>query len=489
MLFNSVEFLAFFPVVTLGYFLLPHRHRWWWLLAASAGFYVVFRWVYLLILVFTIAVDYVAGRLIEHAHGKRRKAWLILSIAANLGVLAAFKYYPFITENLGGLAAALGVGNPLPVVAWALPIGLSFHTFQAMSYTIEVYRGRQPAERHFGLYALYVMFYPQLVAGPIERPQNVLPQLRAPHAFSYPRLISGLQLMAWGLIKKMVIADRLAVLVDQVYDHPSQYTGLPLLLATAAFAIQIYCDFSGYSDIALGAAETMGFSLMKNFDRPYFAQSVAEFWQRWHISLSTWLRDYLYIPLGGNRVGAGRHYINLGITFVLSGLWHGASWHFVVWGALHGAYLVAATATAAPRHRLAAALGLHAGRRRTAVLNILTTGALVSFAWIFFRAATLADAAYICRHLFTGLGQQLTDWRALPTLLTGLGLPKSQLAIGGAAVAALVAIEWLQHAGPLRPRLVLAPAWVRWPAYYGLVLSLLLLAYATSNPEFIYFQF
>ncbi|MGZ3884299.1 MAG: MBOAT family O-acyltransferase, partial [Bacteroidia bacterium] len=317
MLFNSLAFLAFFPVVTALYFLLPHKIRWFLLLVASCFFYMFFKPVYILILFGTIIIDYYAGiKLEETADKKKKKLFLVLSLVANIGVLVVFKYYNFINTNITDLLSAFGAHNPIPFLKILLPIGLSFHTFQAMSYTIEIYRGNQKAERHFGIYSLYVMFYPQLVAGPIERPQNVMHQFHETHRFDYTDVSAGLKLMLWGFFKKVVIADRLAIGVDEVYDHVHSYSGIALIMATVFFAIQIYCDFSGYSDIALGTARVMGFRLMTNFNRPYASRSVSEFWSRWHISLSSWFRDYLYIPLGGNRVKISRLYFNLFIVFM-----------------------------------------------------------------------------------------------------------------------------------------------------------------------------
>ncbi len=298
MLFNSLEFALFFPFVTLLYFVLPHRVRWALLLGASAWFYMAFVPVYILILGFTILVDYVAGLLIENAAGRRRGWYLALSVLANVGVLAVFKYWNFLATNVNDVFLLFDPQIQVPLLALLLPIGLSFHTFQAMSYTIEVYRGTQPAERNLGIYALYVLFYPQLVAGPIERPQNLLHQFREVHQFDADRVFAGLSRMLAGLFKKLVIADRLAIVVNGVYGDPTAYSAGTLLLATWLYAVQIYCDFSGYSDIALGAANVMGFTLMENFDRPYFATSIGDFWRRWHISLSTWFKDYLYVPLG-----------------------------------------------------------------------------------------------------------------------------------------------------------------------------------------------
>ena len=490
MLFNSFEFIIFFLVVTSLYFTLPHRHRWWMLLAASCVFYMFFKAVYILILFFTIVIDYYAGILLENTKDpKRKKWWLVMSLVANIGVLAVFKYFNFLNDNLSGLATLLGYHNPVPYLTILLPIGLSFHTFQAMSYTIEVYRGHEKAERHFGIYALYVMFYPQLVAGPIERPQNVLHQFREKHYFDYARVADGLKLMAWGLFKKVVIADRFAVAVNQVYNNPEGYEGVPVILATVFFAIQIYCDFSGYSDIAIGSAQVMGYRLMENFRRPYYSKSIAEFWKRWHISLSTWFRDYLYIPLGGNRVVKWRWYYNLFITFMISGIWHGASWNFVIWGALHGIFLVIGAITHPARQKAAAAVGLTRLPGFHKFLNVVSTFVLVTFAWIFFRAVTFHDAAYIITHMFSGIGAQLANPALLKELVFGLGLPKTQLAIGLLALAFMEAVHLLQRKGSVRHLLQSKPALVRWPAYSLLLLFLLLFSYGTANPAFIYFQF
>src|ERR1017187_1193708 len=294
MLFNSFEFLVFFPIVTGGYFLLAHKFRWMWLLAASCYFYMAFVPVYILILGGTIIIDYFAGIWIGKSEGSTRKLFLVLSLVTNIGVLVFFKYFNFLNENLGIILHGAGYQNPIPFLSILLPIGLSFHTFQAMSYTIEVYRGSQQTERHFGIYALYVMFYPQLVAGPIERPQNMLHQFHEKHEFDYDRLKSGIALIAWGMFKKIVIADRLGLFVNQVYDNVHEYQGISLLVAIFLFAFQIYCDFSGYTDIALGAARTMGFRLMYNFNFPFGTKNISDFWRHWHISLSSWYNDYLY---------------------------------------------------------------------------------------------------------------------------------------------------------------------------------------------------
>ncbi len=397
MLFNSLEFMIFFPVVTLLFFVLPHRWRWLLLLIASCVFYMFFIPIYLLILMVTILVDYFAGLYLARTEGALKRRILVLSLLTNIGMLFFFKYYNFATDNLMYLASLLHWNYPLQHLAIILPIGLSFHTFQSMSYTIEVYRGKQPVERSLGIFALYVMFYPQLVAGPIERPQNLLHQFWEEKHFDYDRLKSGLKLMTWGMFKKIVIADRVAEYVNRVYHIPTEYQGLALLLGTVLFAVQIYCDFSGYSDIAIGAARVMGFKLMMNFDRPYLATSIREFWSRWHISLSTWFKDYLYFPLGGNRVTQARRYLNLFIVFVVSGIWHGANWTFVVWGALHGFYQIVTIATDRLSERLQRALRLTRVPALTRFAQVSITFCLVTFAWIFFRARDIGTAWYIVR--------------------------------------------------------------------------------------------
>lgn len=360
--------------------------------------------IYILILGVTIVIDYFAGIYIEKAEGKQRKLYLIVSLIANIGVLAVFKYYNFIIENFSFILQGFALNTPLPYLKILLPIGLSFHTFQAMSYTIEVYRGNQKAERHFGIYSLYVMFYPQLVAGPIERPQNLLHQFREKYDFDYDRVVEGLKLMLWGLFKKIVIADRLAIYVNAVYNNPEQHNGITFILATIFFAFQIYCDFSGYSDMAIGAAKVMGFNLMTNFNRPYFSKNISEFWKRWHISLSTWFKDYLYISLGGNRVSIPRWYFNLLLVFVISGLWHGANWTYIIWGALNGFYLIFAIVTQEARRKINREMGIEKLPKLNHLLQVLITFMLSCFAWIFFRANNVSDAFSIIKKIFAFKG-------------------------------------------------------------------------------------
>lgn len=481
MLFNSFEFLIFFPIVTLLYFLLPHGARNPLLLIASCVFYMAFVPLYILILLFTIVVDYYAGIAIERSSGVRRKHFLILSLVANIGILAVFKYYNFLNENLSFFLGTFHVQNPIPFLSILLPIGLSFHTFQAMSYTIEVYRGNQRAERNFLIYALYVMFYPQLVAGPIERPQNLLYQFHEPHSFDHARVVAGLRLMLWGMVKKVVIADRLAVAVTTVFSNPESHFGLAALLAVYFFTFQIYLDFSAYSDIARGCAEVMGFKLMRNFNAPYLAKSLSEFWLRWHISLSTWFKDYLYFPLGGNRVSFARWQINLIIVFLVSGLWHGASWNFIIWGGLHGFALVFLNVTQPVRSKIARFLKLEMFPRATALLGGLVTFHFVAFAWIFFRAATFNDVVILVRNLF--------EWKNGFAVhqFSSFGIGLFDILLGIVLTGSIVALERLS----LRQKpfsIDFFPSWVRWGTYYAAV-GLILFLGVFSKHQFIYFQF
>ncbi len=491
MTFNSIEFALFFPIVAVLYFTLPHRLRWILLLAASCLFYMAFIPAYILILAFTIMVDYIAGRGIEAASGRRRTCYLLCSLAANLGVLAVFKYANFASTNFAALARWLGWNYPLPILQVILPIGLSFHTFQAMSYTIEVYRKRCQAEWHLGVFALYVMFFPQLVAGPIERPQALLPQFREPHAFEYARVVSGLQLMSWGFVKKVVVADRLAIPVNAVFGHPRDFSPLSILLATIAFAYQIYCDFSGYTDIARGTAQVLGFRLSQNFNRPYGARSIAEFWRRWHMSLSSWFRDYLYILLGGNRVSPGRWALNVLIVFCLSGLWHGANWTFLVWGALHASYLLLSRWTAAVRHRLVQAIGLERMPWLHHALQTAMTFGGVLIGWIVFRAASLSEAYYLMQQALRGAAMLVVfpfNSGMARGVLASTGLNKFGWGLAALSLITLEGIQWVHHRHDLRQWISGQPMALRWTCYYSLATVLVLCGIYGASP-FIYFQF
>jgi len=353
---------------------------------------------YIIILGFTIVVDYIAGRCIESASNLRvRKMLLVLSLIANIGVLAFFKYFNFINTILDTLLGFSSHHTPFPFLTFLLPIGLSFHTFQAMSYTIEVYRRNQKAEKHFGIYALYVMFYPQLVAGPIERPQNMLWQFHRNHKYDFENLKSGLMQMAFGMFKKVVIADRLSEIVDRAYADPNAQSGKTFLIVSILYSFQIYCDFSGYSDIGIGAARTMGFKLMDNFNVPYLSNSIRGFWGRWHISLSTWFRDYLYIPLGGSRVKASKKYLNIMIVFLISGLWHGANWTFIIWGALHGTLLIAESFINDISVKLKKPVYRNLFFR---IFKTISVFLIITLAWILFRSPNLYVAKNVLKKIF-----------------------------------------------------------------------------------------
>jgi alginate O-acetyltransferase complex protein AlgI len=496
MLFNSLQFLVFFPVVTLLYFLLPHRWRWFHLLMASCVFYMYFIPVYILILIFTIVIDYIAGILIENASGRRRKMFLVMSIVANVGVLGLFKYYNFFIANINEFWHGASTSSfSLPLLNIILPIGLSFHTFQAMSYTIEVYRKNYPAERHFGIYALYVMFYPQLVAGPIERPQNILHQFHVKKHFDYYNVTDGLKQMMWGMFKKVVIADRLVKFTEPVFNHPHDYSPLVLLLGSIFFSFQIFCDFSGYSDIAIGCAKVMGFRLMINFNKPYQSRDVSEFWRRWHISLSSWFKDYLYISLGGNRVSIPRWYFNLFFVFLVSGFWHGANWTFIVWGALHGFYLIFAIVTKTARARMNTWSGITRIPWLFTLTQVLITYSLVTFAWIFFRANSIKEAFYIAGKMPAALGtigelivKGHFSFRYLQETVGTVPVYQSDIILSFLLIFFLEAVQLFQRRYNILTLLKKRPIYQRWAVYYVMLMVIIFFG-VYENRQFIYFQF
>ena len=400
MLFNSLAFLIFFPVVCLIYFLIPYRYRWVFLLLASYFFYMYWKVEYAILIAISSLTDYFAAiRIAGTDDPKIRKRWLGLSLIMNIGLLVGFKYLNFIIGAFNDLFSLAGADLSLPNMDIVLPVGISFYTFQTLAYTVDVYHNKLQPEHHLGRLSLYVSFFPQLVAGPIERASHLLPQFREEKKPDYDRIVWGLKKIAYGFFKKVVVADRCALYVNEVYGNIDEYSTLPLVVATFLFSIQIYCDFSGYSDIAIGTARILGFDLMENFDRPYLARSISEFWRRWHISLSTWFRDYVYIPLGGNRGSVPRIYFNLFITFVISGLWHGANWTFLIWGAIHGLYLIGERLLKNPLARLHKGGPVGLGRLRR-VLQTLWIFLLVNIGWVFFRADTLADAQAILGKIF-----------------------------------------------------------------------------------------
>ncbi len=468
--------------------MLPHRFRWFLLLVASCFFYMFFKPIYILILGFTIVIDYYAGILLENEPDqKKKKRYLVMSLVANIGVLAVFKYYNFLNDNITGLANMLGYKIQIPYLKILLPIGLSFHTFQAMSYTIEVYRGHQKAERHFGIYSLYVMFYPQLVAGPIERPQNMLHQFHEEKRFDYEKAVSGLRLMLWGMFKKVVIADRLAVVSDMIFTNPYDYSSTAIAIGCVFFTFQIFCDFSGYSDIAIGSARIMGFELMKNFDRPYSSRRISEFWRRWHISLSTWFKDYLYIPLGGNRVSEWRKQMNLFIVFLVSGLWHGADWKFIIWGALHGFFLVFGNVTEKARFAVRQAIGLTKMKWLDDNIQRLTTFVLVTIAWVFFRANSSKDAIYIVKRL-PGMFGELWEMLRTKAFSFGMQVEPYKMVICAIAIAVMEGVHLAQRKQSIGLMVDRQPVYVRWGIYYFFLFAVIYLG-VFENRQFIYFQF
>lgn len=479
MLFNSFSFGIFFASVVLLYFNLPQKGRVLLLLVSSCLFYMVFVPAYILILLLTILVDYYAGIKLVETTGATRRFYLIGSIIATCAILFVFKYFNFFAQTVSSLGGWAGFPISDFTLRIVLPIGLSFHTFQSLSYVIEVYRGHQRAERDFLTYATYVMFFPQLVAGPIERPQNLLEQFRTYHGVDVARMADGFRRMAWGFFKKLVVADRLAIYVNDVYASPQEHNGLQLTLATVFFAYQIYCDFSGYTDIALGMAKVMGFKLMENFDTPYYSASIGEFWRRWHISLSTWFRDYVYFPLGGSRGGIPKTCRNLMITFALSGLWHGANWTYVCWGLLNGFYLIGGVLLAPLRQRCCELTGVSRRPWIRRGIGIAITILLTLFAWVFFRAKTLQDAIYIVTHFHLNW-----DFREIRT--EHFLMRQMPAAILGIFVLELVQLASKKY--PL-PQLVLRlPQPLRWAFYIGVVLAVTLLG-VFKETEFIYFQF
>lgn len=512
MVFTSLEFLIFFPIVVVIYFLLPNRFRWFHLLLASYYFYMSWKPVYAILLFLSTLTFYLAALGVEKFRDREpwEKLIFFLGIAANLGMLFVFKYYNFFEEQLRALGFG-GVDLHLPVLDILLPMGISFYTFQGISYLVDVYRRQLTAERHFGLMMLYKAYFPLLVAGPIERGVHFIPQIRKvllsdnAHKirFEYDRVVSGLRLMLLGFFKKIVLADNLALIVNPVYASPDEYSGMSALVATIAFAFQIFFDFSAYTDIARGISRILGFEMIENFNRPYFATSIMDFWQRWHISLSSWFRDYLYIPLGGNRVPKWRWFLNLWIVFLLCGLWHGASWTFLIWGALHGFYYFITYILTPPARWLVAHSFLSRFPRLCHSILVTITFSLVCWAWVMFRAENLSQAltiwaniAHIPVEIFEYLRLVVKEGIAFsPVKASGLGWlarPSDKLSLLPVYMFVLTATYLLisfkvrqQDDGP-----AFAAWWskYRWASYAFALAGILLLGRFGAT-QFIYFQF
>ncbi|HNW60246.1 MAG TPA: MBOAT family O-acyltransferase [bacterium] len=472
MLFNTINFGWFFLLLALLFFMLPQRHRWLFLLFCNLLYYFCFKAEYLVLLLIAIGVSYLCG--LGMAREKKRRFWLVLGLTVNIGILVFFKYFNFLSHSLMDLGGTLGHPVTLPLLTWILPVGISFYTFTASGYLIDVYRRKVEAERHAGYYAAFISFFPSIVSGPIERAGNLLPQLRRQGEFDGARAAAGMRLMLWGFFKKLVVADRLAIYVNAVFGNPDPHSGATLLVGSFFFTFQIYCDFSGYTDIAIGVARILGFDLMRNFNRPYFSRSISEFWRRWHISLSSWFRDYLYIPLGGSRVSVPRIYLNLFIVFFVSGMWHGANWTFLVWGGLHGLYAVSSRFSQTGRDRIAAALHVPAVVRRGWAIAV--TFLLVNFAWVYFRASDLATANKIMLKIFSADYSRLF----IPAM--------DQFIYSLVAIALLLAVDLLQERRSLAAWLDARPLPLRW-AVYGAVCLLILLMGIFNGSQFIYAQF
>ena len=499
MLFNSLSFLIFFPVVTLVYFLLPSvRLRNIWLLISSYFFYMNWNASYGMLLLASTCITYFLALDMENMErsyedeadsGKYKRNILIIGLVLNLGILFYFKYADFAVRNFSLLGQAFG-GRQMDIsLNLILPVGISFYIFQALGYLIDVYRGDTKAEHDFITYALFVSFFPQLVAGPIERSGNLLGQFKDKHAFSYDRFREGFLLVLWGYILKMVLADRIAIIVDTVYGDLTAYTGSYVVVASVLFAFQIYFDFAGYSNIARGVSYILGFSLMDNFESPYLSASVGEFWRRWHRSLSYWFRDYVYIPLGGNRKGERKKNRNLMIVFLLSGLWHGANWTYVVWGGVNGVIQIAGSYLRPVRERLDQKLGLIKNSFSHRLAEIIVTFALVDLAWVFFRAPSLKAAWMVLESMFTAKNL----WIFFDGSLFKLGLPQKEydLMLAGLLVTCLA--DWAKYKGiVIRQWILRQEWWFRFAAAMAGVLAVLIFGKYGSGYDaqtFIYFQF
>ena len=498
MLFNSYQFLIFFPIVCLMYWLIPVRFRYIWLLAASYCFYMGWNAKYALLLLFSTVITYLSGIFIsrikalditEKKKTKYMKLCVVFSFVINLGVLGWFKYFDFIFENIQKAFNVIGITLNSPAFDIILPVGISFYTFQALSYTMDVYRGDIYAEKNFLKYALFVSFFPQLVAGPIERSKNLLKQVSVPHRFDYEKCREGFLLMLWGFFMKLVIADRAAIIVNTVYNNYQSYPGLYLVVATVLFAFQIYCDFGGYSTIAMGAAKIMGFDLMENFNCPYFSKSVSEFWRRWHISLSSWFKDYLYIPLGGNRKGRIRKYFNLMVVFLTSGLWHGAQWSFVVWGGLNGLFQIIGDLLKPIRDKLNKWFKLDRTALSHKIFKVVFTFMLINFTWVFFRANRFLDGIGIIKSMLTNRNW----WILFDDSLFKLGQDWKNFMVLIAAILILLIADVFKYKGiKIREIILKQELWFRWSVYIFAIVFILVFGIwgpGYNDASFIYFQF
>jgi alginate O-acetyltransferase complex protein AlgI len=499
MQFNSFLFFIFFPIVVLIYYLTPQKLRWAILLLASCIFYMAFSVNYLLVILSISVINYFIGLGIVSGDGRIRKSLYISGIVLNLLILAFFKYWDFLLGDIQGIARFLHLGYPANFIRVILPLGLSFFTFSSISYLIDIKRKPFAPEEHIGVLTSYFLFFPKLLQGPIERAGRVIPQFRQQHSFSYENGVEGLKLMAWGFFKKLVIADRLATFVNDVYAHPGDLHGSVLIIATFFFAFQIYADFSGYTDIALGSAKILGFDILQNFRRPYLAVTIRDFWNRWHISLSQWLRDYLFLPTAYFVSGKLKKTHYLGVktdkwiylfatffTFILCGIWHGVGWTYFTWGALFAFYLSFGMLTDKFRKRMNRKSGLTKRVSLFRLIQVITTFALVLIAWVFFRAASVSQALIIVRNIFRGwsIPVLLPDIKSL----TSHGLSQTDLAIAFAAIGLLISVDVLSEKKEIWQRIAEKSVFIRWGIYYLLIISILVFG-IFENRQFIYLQF
>lgn len=505
MVFNSIDFLLFFPIVLIVYFVIPAKYRYIWLLVASYYFYMSWNPKYAVLILISTVITYLSGILLGKFGGevgqkadsrkiKQKKNRIVAnSFISNIGILFFFKYFDFAFDNLNRVLSLLHmemIEKPFDVL---LPVGISFYTFQALSYTMDVYRGDIKPEKNLLKYALFVSFFPQLVAGPIERSTNLMKQVQEVHTFKlwdYDNITNGAALMLWGYFMKMVVADRVAILADFVFGNYTQYGAAALILAAVFFAVQIYCDFNSYSLIAMGSAEIMGFNLIENFNTPYFSCSIKEFWRRWHISLSGWFRDYLYIPLGGNRKGKLRKYVNLLITFLVSGLWHGASFSFVAWGGLHGLYQVIGDFTLPFREKAVKKFRVNTHCFSYKLLRCWITFMLVDFAWIFFRCSSIKESIAYIRQIVT----HVDPWSIFNGSLFTLGLSRIDFFVALLAIMILLIVDAVRYKKGMQLNAYLntQSLWFRWGVYIFLVVAIFIFGiYGPSYDatQFYYFQF
>ena len=503
MLFNSLNFLIFFPIVVLVYFIFPYKIRYIWLLFTSYFFYMCWNPKYAILLLVSTLITYFSALSMEGAailfkgeeekvllrRQRAKKTIVAVSFILNLSILFFFKYFTFAIDSINVILKNIHVELIQPSFDIVLPVGISFYIFQALSYTMDVYRGDVEVEKNVFRYAVFVSFFPQLVAGPIERSSNLLHQFKERKTFNYTRAKDGLCLMLWGFFQKIVLADRIATIINQVFDYYSYYSGLYMVVAAVLFAFQVYCDFAGYSNIAVGSAQVMGFDLMTNFDCPYFAKNVTEFWRRWHISLTTWFRDYLYIPLGGNRKGKVRKYINVMIVFLSSGLWHGANWTYVIWGGLNGLYQVIEQLLKPHFNKLLDKTDAKRNIFSSHLLQMIVTFILVDFAWIFFRADTISEAFGFIERMFS----TFNPWILFDGSLYDLGLSQLEFKIGIFAIILLLVVDIAHYKGfRIRAFINKQQVWFRWVVYVLAICMVVILG--TYGPDFdasqfIYFQF